>query len=666
MYRQMLRKFLTGLATAGLTAGLLSFAAVGSVTAGSGAVSTTDNAGWTDTYDSYTNVACFNGHGVDCNIYADKRDVWFSGLPISAALGAGDYYFAVLSPGGQPDPNDCSSNVSNGYEANLSDACQTNNTGAGDDWTNRVFAIDDTGNLSYSGTHDFDSVNNEIQLFPYDDTPNNGGVYILAVCQLPDTTTSPPGGPGVDAHDCKYDAFKVSPEGGECPECVLGNPLTIGKTADGDYTDTYTWDIAKSVDKTTVEQLGGSVSFTYTVQVTHDAGAVSDVSVSGTITVTNPNLFSVTGVDVTDQLSDGTVCTVTDGLDQSLDSGDSKFDYSCDLGDTLPTSDITNSVSATWPAQTFMDAGEADFTTPDAIVFTATNVDNCTTATDPLPAGGTSLDNPFPTTVCVGDTGDGGAGTATGDGFTFTYHVSYIVPAHGCVDKTNTATESTDGNTSSVTVTICGPAATGALTMGFWKTTNGQGLIGTYCIKGTYNLGTYLKGLGAGSGPFSNAPATCSALKTYVSGILSGANAKNMNTMVKAQMLATSLDVWFSGTGWTSTTVNKVKPPSVFLSHNNLGTFNMDTTSVCPMVDNLSTGTATCKNNTPSTNAVTAGAVPSSPMSIQAILDYASTTPIPFNGSTSNPVWFGGNQTKEEILKNIFDQFNNGDAFGSF
>jgi hypothetical protein len=131
-------------------------------------------------------------------------------------------------------------------------------------------------------------------------------------------------------------------------------------------------------------------------------------------------------------------------------------------------------------------------------------------------------------------------------------------------------------------------------------------------------------------------------------------------------MLGTALDVWFSGPGWTSTKTGGVKPPSNFLSHNSLGSFNMDTTAVCPMVDNLSTGTATCKNNTPSTDAVAGGAVPSSPMAMQAILDYAATTPSPFNGSTSSGNWYAGSRTKQEILKNIYDQFNNQLAFGSF
>ncbi|MGE5462732.1 MAG: hypothetical protein ACM3PS_05225, partial [Syntrophothermus sp.] len=71
---------------------------------------------------------------------------------------------------------------------------------------------------------------------------------------------------------------------------------------------------------------------------------------------------------------------------------------------------------------------------------------------------------------------------------------------------------------------------------------------------------------------------------------------------------------------------------------------------------------ATCKNNTPSTDAVASGAVPTSPMAMQAILDYAATAPSPFNAG----VWYAGNRTKQEILKNIFDQFNNQLAFGSF
>jgi hypothetical protein len=138
-----------------------------------------------------------------------------------------------------------------------------------------------------------------------------------------------------------------------------------------------------------------------------------------------------------------------------------------------------------------------------------------------------------------------------------------------------------------------------------------------------------------------------------------------MNVMLRAQMLATALDVYFSdpNLGFTSTSVNKTKPPSTFLTAGPLGAFVMDMTAICPMVDNTTTGTATCKNNTPSTDGFASGAFPAASMSVQALLTYESTTPSPFNGSVSNPIWYGGDRTKEEIAKNAFDQINNQLAF---
>jgi hypothetical protein len=62
-----------------------------------------------------------------------------------------------------------------------------------------------------------DSNEKKIRLFPYSDTTNPGGVYILAICQLiPDrqSTTGYPAKP----NDCKYDAFKIL-EDNDPPEC---------------------------------------------------------------------------------------------------------------------------------------------------------------------------------------------------------------------------------------------------------------------------------------------------------------------------------------------------------------------------------------------------------------------------------------------------------------
>src|SRR5438128_10728579 len=110
----------------------------------SGAVSTTDNPGFPDPgalNGNGSDAQCLNGQGVNCNIYTDKTDVWFSGLPIQASLGAGTYFFSVQVPGGQPDPND-------GGTKNLSDLSPTSGTGAGDTWGNRVFSVDANGLLS--------------------------------------------------------------------------------------------------------------------------------------------------------------------------------------------------------------------------------------------------------------------------------------------------------------------------------------------------------------------------------------------------------------------------------------------------------------------------------------------------------------------------------------
>ncbi|MFN2195863.1 MAG: hypothetical protein ACK2UW_07040 [Anaerolineales bacterium] len=170
----------------------------------SGAAFTTYNP-WVD--GDFKDV-CKNSQ-INCNLYGAKPDVWLNGGPAANGLGPdGEYFFAVLVPGGQPDPND-------GGAKNLSDDY--------DDYMNRTFTITDGEVSSYSGTHDQDSGDTQdagrafcssprgcapdgsppfIRLFPYADTTNPGGVYILAICSLAD-------GYPVVPSNCKYDAFKV-------------------------------------------------------------------------------------------------------------------------------------------------------------------------------------------------------------------------------------------------------------------------------------------------------------------------------------------------------------------------------------------------------------------------------------------------------------------------
>jgi hypothetical protein len=166
----------------------------------SGAAFTTFNAH----VDGASKDVCKNS-AINCNIYGAKEYVWLNGGPTANGLGPdGQYFFTVLEPGGQPNPNDrggvADKNLSDDYDA----------------YTNRTFTVTDGEVSSYAGTHWLDSGKNEpgpgddkpnglppfIRLFPYSDTTNPGGVYIMSICSLED-------GYPVDPRDCKYDAFKV-------------------------------------------------------------------------------------------------------------------------------------------------------------------------------------------------------------------------------------------------------------------------------------------------------------------------------------------------------------------------------------------------------------------------------------------------------------------------
>jgi len=181
------------------------------VSAVSGAAFTTFNAH----VDGAGKDVCKNT-AINCNIYGDKTYVWLNGGPTANGLGpAGEYFFAVLEPGGQPNPNDQGAIL----DKNLSDDY--------DCYQNRIFTIDSSGEVSaYAGNYDCstegyagytpfkhwldDGTNGPkpnwkppyIRLYPYSDTTNPGGVYILAICSLDE-------GYPVDPRDCKYDAFKV-------------------------------------------------------------------------------------------------------------------------------------------------------------------------------------------------------------------------------------------------------------------------------------------------------------------------------------------------------------------------------------------------------------------------------------------------------------------------
>ncbi len=709
-----------------------------------GAISTTDNPGFGDS-GGYTDQACLNGQGVNCNIYLDKRDVWVSGLPVSAALGPGTYYFAVLVPGGQPDPNDDGAkNLSDTFCSPYSGCPGPTNLDSspipsGDDWTNREFTVDGSGDItSYSGTHN--RVGNLLQLFPYDDTTNNGGVYILAVCKVPSNagSTTGAGTPGVAAHDCKYDAFKVRLAAG--PPTGKATDLDVTKGANPTFTREFNWSISKGVDACQVTLLnpngcsitGSTKTLNYTVTVTKDNGTDRGWDVSGTITVTNPNAQDASGVQVSDQITyfDGTndiadpqaTCTVSDGDGGTVDhtnatipgSGAVDFPYDCTYSGAPASSVETNTASATWsgqcltgddPCTLYLDPGTPTWpvpftwSTPTTVIHDSVNVSDLIATTNPatLPTG-FAIGNP------VGDSVSGSINQTT----TYHYSRTLTVP-HDCLRVDNNASfsvtdpddvspDTDDSGNSSVAVKVCRtPARTGALTMGFWQNKNGQGIVagysGTYCLAlkswllqfNPFNESTLSSQTSCGTSPSLARNATPSGVVGYVYNVIKAAtcssSSNTCNSMLKAQMLATALNVYFSassisltGTVYASgvlsiTTLggNRIGAfDGLNGSQPSIGTIAIDLTNICTMIDKPD-GTATCSGAYKDASGVFGG---NSSLKVIDMLAYMNT-----DGSANgngNPVsnlggssWYLQIKSKQVCAKDAFDAINNRVAFGA-
>ncbi len=264
--------------------------------------------------------------------------------------------------------------------------------------------------------------------------------------------------------------------------------VLVIKDATGTYDDTYSWTITKDVDPTLVNQSSGSATFNYTVNVSHGDSQVSNVQVTGLITVQIPALCGTptgptpNGVPVnsvyingiTDMLSDGTLCSVAGGGAQYLSPGPHQFPYTC-TPTSLPSATVTNTATVSWPAQTL--CGDITFpagsssTPPVTVSFVPNEIDQCVTVSD-------SVQGPLGT-VCVG---------VDPNPRTFTYQKTFSVPSSGCETHDNTATFTTadTGATGSASrsVEVCNTPAI-CRTSGFWGTH-----AGTECPKKQHNCGS--------------------------------------------------------------------------------------------------------------------------------------------------------------------------------
>jgi hypothetical protein len=178
--------------------------------------------------------------------------------------------------------------------------------------------------------------------------------------------------------------------------------------------------------------------------------------------------------------------------------------------------------------------------------------------------------------------------------------------------------------------------------MGYWQNKNGQGIIKAGAsTAGVCNVGTWLRQYA----PFQDlsATASCKDVAAYVYKVIKDANASgtSMNAMLKAQMLATALDVYFSDPALGG---NKIKAPTP------IGGVTIDLTQICVMIDS-SSGSGKCSGVYVDASSAFGGATS---LTVSQLLAYAA--------SQSNPggsLWYSNNKQIQELAKNTFDAINN-------
>lgn len=442
-----------------------------------------------------------------------------------------------------------------------------------------------------------------------------------------------------------------------------GIDLTVTKTATPSFTRTFNWSIQKLVDKTLVEQSGGNITFNYTVNVAETGFTDTNWQVNGVITVGNANAFAVTGVNVTDAVDDGGTCVINDvngGVNETVPPGGLSVSYTCTYS-SQPAYNVAanNTATAAWDGTKFHTpdssaTGGAQFTFNTGSTGNPTNVNQTVTITD-------CFNSPCPTGTLTT------LGTLTGtttqpfasQTFKYSHTVTNAAPGT-CVSYPNIATIVQTGQTSSQTVTVCN-TNTGALTMGFWQNKNGQGIITSFC-GGT--SGTSLNAFLTGFNPFKDlTSSTCSGEATYVLNVIKAASctstSKTCNSMLKAQMLATALDVYFSDSSLGGKKIGAFN--GLGNSTPALGGVNIDLSKVCAMIDGSTSSTCsgTYEDARPEFG-ISSPAIGSSVLQMLGYSNFLSgVNGSPVSSPGGNPWYNNVKNPKQVFAKDAFDAINN-------
>ncbi|MBK6440844.1 MAG: hypothetical protein IPH27_05605 [Actinomycetales bacterium] len=240
-------------------------------------------------------------------------------------------------------------------------------------------------------------------------------------------------------------AYNDSKDTEQVKVCV-GADLSVTKTATTSYARDYQWKIAKKLANDTLETPAGApATAAYTVTVSKDGWTDSAWTLTGTITVANPNTWQDVIVDITDSvdIGGGAVCTVVGGAAVSVPRSDSvTVDYSCTFTGQ-PAYTGTNTATATWNgAQAHTASSSDDGTAGVSYGDPATETHRTITVTD-TPAGGDTVTLGTLNYLTAPDSTD------------YTYSAQFAGVAGTCTDYDNTAEITETSQTASATVTVC-------------------------------------------------------------------------------------------------------------------------------------------------------------------------------------------------------------------
>jgi hypothetical protein len=197
--------------------------------------------------------------------------------------------------------------------------------------------------------------------------------------------------------------------------------------------------------------------------------------------------------------------------------------------------------------------------------------------------------------------------------------------------------------------------------MGFWKNSNGAKIINAGgSTGGVCYSGTWLRQFD----PYQDlsATASCKTVASYVATVIGAANCSSggtCNLMLRAQMLATALDVYFSTPGLGGNQIGAynglgTKTPA-------LGGIAVDLSHICNMIDGTSGSSCsgTYEDSRPEFGIVT----PCLGTTVGQMLSYSnflsSVNGSPVATATTGANWYLQNKTKQVFAKDGFDNFNN-------